>query len=233
MLQAAQYEIPLVDHDGLSLVTNGKYKAPFNDELIKSTNYDQEGILQDILTLYLGGSKSMDPTYSKGVFYKNGKVPQPKHKYDLCPQTEDTLQASAENLPFEDTSLNSIVFDPPFVVGHAKNKPTGIIGERFGSFEQVIHLWNWYILCLQEFHRILKPKGKLVFKCQDTVSNGKQWWSHIKIVNEAERIGFICKDQFILLAHNRVTGHNHRNQKHARKFHSYFLVLEKKNERNK
>ena len=33
------------------------------------------------------------------------------------------------------------------------------------------------------------------------------------------------KDLFILLAKNRIVGHNHNNQKHARKFHSYFLVL--------
>jgi hypothetical protein len=69
----------------------------------------------------------------------------------------------------------------------------------------------------------------LIVKTQDTVSSGKQWFSHLYIMNEAERIGFYNKDLFILLAKNRIIGHNHKNQKHARKFHSYFIVLKKQN----
>jgi hypothetical protein len=47
-------------------------------------------------------------------------------------------------------------------------------------------------------------------------------------MNEAEKSGFYIQDLFILLAKNRMIGHNHKNQKHARKFHSYFIVLKKK-----
>ncbi len=46
-------------------------------------------------------------------------------------------------------------------------------------------------------------------------------------MNEASKLGFINKDLFILLAKNRIIGHNHGNQKHARKFHSYFIVFKK------
>lgn len=66
-----------------------------------------------------------------------------------------------------------------------------------------------------------------MFKCQDTVSSGKQYLSHVYVINEAEKLNFICVDVFILLATNRIQGHNHQNQKHARKFHSYFLVFKK------
>ena len=79
-----------------------------------------------------------------------------------------------------------------------------------------------------EFWRILKDKGILIFKCQDKISSGKQYLSHYFIINEAIKIGFYPKDLFILLAKNRIIADwQKKNQKNARKFHSYFLVLEK------
>lgn len=52
--------------------------------------------------------------------------------------------------------------------------------------------------------------------------------SHVFIINEAENAGFYTKDLFVLLAKNRIVANWQKNQKHARKFHSYFLVFEKK-----
>ena len=52
--------------------------------------------------------------------------------------------------------------------------------------------------------------------------------SHVFVMNEAVKAGFYPKDLFILLAKNRITADwQTRNQKHARKFHSYFWVFEK------
>ena len=119
------------------------------------------------------------------------------------------------------------MFDPPFLVGYTKTKPTGLIGERFHGFAYIKDLLDFYDESLVEFQRVLKKKGILVFKCQDTVSSGKQYLSHVHIINKAEELGFYCKDMFVLLAKSRMIGHNHKNQKHARKFHSYFLVFEK------
>lgn len=102
------------------------------------------------------------------------------------------------------------------------------MGKRFHGFRYVKDLWEWYDKCLVEFYRVLGKNGVLIFKCQDTVSSGKQHLSHVHIINEAENIGFYTKDLFILLAKTRIMGHNHINQKHARKFHSYFIVFEKK-----
>ena len=135
----------------------------------------------------------LDPTYSKGNFYNKAGIDEPLEKFDLFPQTDDTLQANANDLPHLDSSISSIMFDPPFVVGHTKQKPSGIIGERFHGFRYIQDLWKWYSECLEEFYRILESNGTLIIKCQDTVSSGKQWFSHIYIMNEAERIGFYNK----------------------------------------
>lgn len=194
--------------------------------MIKTISYDQEEIITDIITLHCQEGIELDPTYSKGVFYKN--IQKPKHKYDLYPQVDDCKQSNANNLPFSENEIKSIMFDPPFIVGFKDNKPTGIIGERFHGLKNIKELWQWYDECLTEFHRILDKKGKLVFKCQDTVSSGKQWLSHVHIINKAEELGFYTKDLFVLLAKSRIKGHNHNKQKHARKFHSYFIVFERK-----
>ena len=196
--------------------------------MISTIDYDQQEIIKNIIKLYVPQGIEVDPTYSKGVFYKNMPENEPLEKFDLFPQTDDTLQANANNLPHLDEQITSIMFDPPFIVGHTKDKPTGIIGERFHSFGYIAELWNWYDDCLKEFYRILSKGGVLIFKCQDTVSSGKQYLSHVHIINEAEKLGFVCEDIFVLLAKTRIIGHNHSIQKHARKFHSYFLVFIKK-----
>ena len=149
-------------------------------------------------------------------------------KFDLYTQTEDTKKAESSNLPLDDSSIKSMIFDPPFLVGYYKKDETGKIGKRFGGFKNIRELWNWYEACLKEFHRILKHKGILIFKCQDTVSQNRNWFSHCQIMSLAIQNSFTARDLFILNAKSRPIGHNHKNQKHARKFHSYFWVFENK-----
>lgn len=195
--------------------------------MIKTVSEDQVEIIKNIVSLHGKGVIQLDCTYSKGNFYRSGRIPQPLEKYDLCPQTKDTLYADAKELPRADSTVESIMFDPPFLAGYTKQKPSGIIGKRFHGFRYMSDVWNLYELCLVEFYRVLKKDGILIFKCQDTVSSGKQFWSHVHVINEAERIGFKLLDLFVLVVKNRIVGHNHTNQKHARKFHSYFLVFKK------
>ena len=195
--------------------------------MIKTVSNNQHRIIKDIQSLYVPEGFDVDPTYSKGVFYKPAEIHEPKYKFDLYPRDDATVKASAEDLPLGDESVNSIMFDPPFMAGFTKKKPTGIMGERFHGFRYVPELWEWYDACLKEYNRILKPGGFLVIKCQDTVSSGKNWFSHVYIMNRALEHGFYPKDLFVLTAKSRMIGHNHANQKHARKFHSYFWVFHK------
>jgi hypothetical protein len=200
--------------------------------MIKSISYDQEEIIKDIIRLHLKGeSIECDPTYSKGYFYKN--ITPPKYKFDILPQTIDTVKRSATDLPFMENELNSIMFDPPFLATTGKslksNDSNNCINKRFGVFESEKLLHEFYDDSLKEFYRILDKKGILIFKCQDKVSSGKQYFSHILIHHMAEKIGFYALDLFILLAKNRIVADwQKENQKHARKYHSYFWVFIKK-----
>lgn len=191
-------------------------------EPIKSIGFDQIDILQDIVTLYCPQGFECDPTYSIGNFYKS-HIPQPRYKFDVKPQVPGVIQASADKLPLENESVNSINFDPPFLV---KTGQGSIIKNRFGEFASIPELWQFYDNSLKEFARVLKASGVLVFKCQDTVLSGKNWMSHCEVYSQAIKNGFACLDLFILLAKQRVLG-KHQTQVHARKYHSYFWVFQK------
>ena len=209
------------------------------NDLIKSISFDQSEIIKNILELHVKNKKiDCDPTYSKGNFYKNTQIKEPQYKFDINPQTKDTVQADARNLPLDDKSINCIMFDPPFLATTGKsitsNENNNYINKRFGVFPSEKELHLFYVDAMKEFYRILNDDGILIFKCQDKISSGKQYLSHIFIINEAINIGYYPKDLFILLAKNRlVADWQLKSQKNARKFHSYFLVLQKSNKKIK
>jgi hypothetical protein len=193
--------------------------------MISNISYNQQEILNNILTLHVPNKQiDADPTYSKGNFYKKGVVPQPKFKFDLYPQTPDTVQASSDNLPVLAESFDCVVFDPLFVSGCGPSN-NSIIRTRFCALKTMKDVWEYYERSLSEIYRTLKPNGILIFKCMDTVSAGKQHWSHCEVLKVAEKIGFYGKDLFVLLAKSRLS--NWKTQIHARKFNSYFWVLQK------
>lgn len=109
-----------------------------------------------------------------------------------------------------------------------KEDNSNIINKRFGVYKHEQELHKFYVDSMKEAYRILKQGGILIFKCQDKVSSGKQYMSHCFIQNAAIDIGFYPKDLFILLAKSRIVADwQIKNQKNARKFHSYFWVFEK------
>ena len=201
-----------------------------NANVIRSVSYDQHQILKWILELYIpSGQFDYDPTYSKGVFYKTD-VPEPKYKSCLTDEGLVDFFADTKNLPVKSESLNSICFDPPFTMGSGpsvKNPKTGsnIINRRFGIIKNEKELLSFYYSSLIEFERILKPKGVLVFKCQDCIVSSKQIMSHAAIITAAARLGLYPKDLFILTKKSVILSGKVKKQQHARKFHSYFLVF--------
>lgn len=205
--------------------------------MIKSISYDQSEIIKWILELHVPEHKiDLDATYSKGNFYKNTGIEEPQFKFDIVPQLPDVKFGDSRNLPLENNSLNCIMFDPPFLATTGKSLKSednnNIINKRFGVYPNEKELHRFYIDSLTESYRLLKDKGILIFKCQDKISSGKQYMSHVFIMNEATKIGFYPKDLFILLAKNRlVADWQVKNQKNARKFHSYFWVFEKTNKK--
>lgn len=202
--------------------------------VIKSIGKNQHQIIRDIISLHVpSGSIDCDPTFSSGKFYleKHG-IQRPKYIFDIQPQFPYVEQADCKNLPLCNESINSLMFDPPFIISSgpsmdSDNEKQNMTHRRFSSFKNPKELFDTYEGAIKESYRVLRDNGVLIFKCQDTVSGGKQYFTHSWIMNKAYEIGFYPKDLFILEGKSRLISGKHANQKHARKFHSYFWVFTK------
>ena len=198
--------------------------------MIKTISYDQGEILRWIIQLYVpSGRFAVDPTYSKGNFYRT--VPKPEYCFDISPKVDGVGQADCRSLPFPDESISSIIIDLPFLATTGKSLSTGkgnIINRRFSICSSEAELAELYRDAIREAYRILKRTGVLVFKCQYKVSSGKQYMMHGLVYNMANALGFEAHDLFVLLAKSRLIANWQKNQKHARKYHSYFWVFRKK-----
>lgn len=194
---------------------------------VMSISYDQDEILLNILKLHVpAGRFEIDPFYSRGGFYE-GSVPQPIHKFDLKPQAPDVRQCSADNLPFDNRSVYSIIADPPFLVYGTDKGINSKMANRFGYYNGPAEMFADFYKFLQEAYRVLGRSGILVFKIQDTISGRKQIWSHCEVYRYAIQVGFYPVDLFLLLSKNRMRPPNEIKTHSARKFHSYFWVMKK------
>lgn len=194
-------------------------------KVIKSVYDSQDDILNAIISLHCPNGFDLDPTYSTGIFYRN--IPQPRMKYDISPQVAGVEKGDSRNLPIPDSSVSSIVFDPPFCFGIHGKTLNNISAKRFTMFRNFDELSDMYRSSLAEFKRILRPGGILVFKCQDYTDN-KTTMTHCLVWKWAERCGYYAKDLFILVAPGGRIYNPKLRQRHARKFHSYVWVFENK-----
>ena len=197
---------------------------------VYSSNHD---VIKNIMERYKIEQFDLDCTYSRGLFWKD--LTPPRIKTDLVPVTEDTIQADSEDLPFEDGEMKSIMYDPPFVISgkmYKENKEgSSVIAKRFEGYTTYEKLTKNYFESLKELYRITDKGGFVIMKCQDTVSGGKNHFTHAMVMQMALKIGFYPRDLFILLAKMRINsfGGKWNKQHHARKYHSYYWVFEKTN----
>lgn len=177
-------------------------------------------------TLYLGGNEfDLDPTYSRGVFYKD--VEEPVLKSDIDPQIEGVMQFDCTNLPLMSNYCNSIVFDPPFMFGTHGQTKNNKMNKRFTMFDSWNELEQMYKQSLREFTRVLGYNGFLFFKCQD-YTDSKTTMTHCFVWQWAQEFGFYAKDLYILVATGGRIYNPNLTQRHARKFHSYWWVFQNK-----
>lgn len=203
------------------------------NNVVRSVYEEQTEILTGIMRLYCPKGFDCDATFGKGNFWK--KIPQPRLKFDICPQCENVIKACSTMLPIISGGIKSIVLDPPFLT-YIRQQRTGngnmIMSKQFSGYWTYGELCEHYQHSISEAYRVLATSGILVFKCQDIIHNHKMHCTHYKVIFWAEIEGFELMDLFILPAKSRLPSPNRKGeQKHARIFHSYFLVFRKTNGR--
>lgn len=233
---------PPDDKDNAKRVQGGETTS----NLILSTHLGGNAdIFPQILDLHVPiGSKVADVTYGRGVFWRN----VPEENYELV-ATDIAMGVDCRNLPYEPGSIDCVVLDPPYMEGFYRK----LNGQKAGSGTHVAFRdaysngdevnrdkvnsgtkkWHgavteMYFSASREAHRVLRKKGILIIKCQDEVSAGRQWLTHVEIINELENMGFYTKDVFIIVRTNKPSVSRLKRQIHARKNHSYFLVFVKR-----
>lgn len=201
-----------------------------NEPVVRSVYDNQDDILNGIIRLHCPSGFECDITYGNGKFYKDEAF-SPRWKFDIDPQLPGVIKACSTDLPFSDNTRSSIVFDPPFLTYVRQNRQGNgnmIMANRFSGYWSYRDLETHYKLTLEETFRCLRKGGVLVFKCQDIIHNHRMHCTHVNVINWADEIGFKFKDLFILSAKHRLPSPNRAGkQKHARIFHSYFLVFQK------
>lgn len=186
---------------------------------------NDEDILKALSDIHLRGEwYDLDCTYSKGVFYQN--IQRPRYVSDLNPQFDYCLQDDATKLiNFNDETLDSIVFDPPFLFRNRKSENNDKMCARFTYFKSYEELTTMYRDSLLCFYKKLKSKGYVFFKCQDMTDN-KFYATHCDVIKMAEDIGFKVKDIAIKVSKSKLQ-RDAKQQNCVAKVHSYWIVLRK------
>lgn len=216
-----------------------------SDLVMSAYNDLNENVFPQILDLHVPkGSKIADVTWGKGVFWKKVR----KNQYEVLP-SDIAMGIDCRDLPYDNESLDCVVLDPPYMEGFYRNQNSHKAGsgthsafseaysngdeknddsQNTGTKKWHAAVTDMYFKAGLEAHRVLKKNGILIVKCQDEVSAGKQWLTHVEIINEYEKYGFYSKDLFIIVRANKPSVSRLRKQIHARKNHSYFLIFVKK-----
>jgi len=226
-----------------------------NDLVVSAYTASNDVVFPQILEIYVPkGAAIADLTYGKGVFWK--KVKKSDYRISFSDLKTSGLPATvrggvdARRLPYEDASLDAIVFDPPYM-----HTPGGTAHNGHQNFEEyyannaeqdprvVEEIWretggkppkyheavlDLYFRAAREALRVLKPQGIYIVKCQDEVCTNRQRLTHVEITNEFQRMGLAVEDLFVVVRSTRPGVSRVKNgQVHARKNHSYFMVYRK------
>ena len=205
---------------------------PTNDLVFSAHTGTNDEVFPLVLSLYVEpGSTVADVTYGKGVFWRR----VPKDLYDLR-ATDLADGIDCRNLPYEDASIDCVVFDPPYMhtpggTAHANHQNyEGYYRNNEATSEKKYHeaVLDLYFAAAREARRVLRDGGIYIVKCQDEVCANQQRLAHVEIINQLQQYGFVTEDLFVVVRKGRPGVSRLLTQAHARKNHSYFIVLIKR-----
>ncbi len=218
----------------LRKATREVFKVAAEPDVVYSSMVgDSSDLRPSLLRLHLPkGGKIADPTFGRGVFWKH--VAQ--EKYEVVETDIEPDEVDLAKLPYGDASFDGVVLDPPFL---SKPEPQTAVGqaleESYGTSNRAAHGYAATIALYcdgaKEAVRVLRAHGVLIVKCQDTVEGGGNKWVHVEIMQRFSDLGLDCVDLFVLTQKGKLPlTSKTKQQRHARKNHSYFLVFKRRKE---
>lgn len=180
-------------------------------------------LIAAVADLYLTGSV-MDVTYGRGGWWQKF-TPDPFTKHDLY--TLDGVDFRA--LPEEDSSMDTVCFDPPYVPqGGMQSSTNSDFRERFGLQQESQRIWECFGDMSAGLAECARVSRELVLaKCSDFVTGGKFTLGSLHMMNEGERLGLSIHDVIVHHTGSGPGGHNIFDIKRARRHHSYLIVFRK------
>lgn len=193
-------------------------------ELNSVADSNEEAFARLIRLYAREGQTIADVTFGRGVFWK--RVPQ--MLYDV--KASDLMDGiDFRALPYTEASIDVVVLDPPYRYTPAKNQAHVTDAQyqlQASAPTRTQGVIELYLDGMREAHRVLKQGGFLFIKCQDTVQDGKQLWSHVDLINAAAGLGYAVRD-LLVVTNDAAPATRWSFQRHLRKHHSYFLVMRK------
>jgi hypothetical protein len=206
----------------LALVEGGeKAVGPVLPSVFFGSNAD---LVAAVAPLYLAGSV-LDVTYGRGMWWRRF-LPDPFAFHDLALDGVDFRA-----LPYDDSSWDTVCFDPPYVPRHGDSDATMARDQdfrhRYGLAEPRTEMQLRSLINggLAECARV--SRRWVLVKAND-YCNGKQFhMGHVRVVQEAERLGLRCHDLLVHATGTGPGGGQIREVRRARRAHSYLLIFRK------
>ena len=195
----------------------------------KSAATDNATMMARIADLYFRpGMKIADPMRGSDVFWKH--IDQSLYDLRLSDIKDGT---DARMLPYDAETFHAVVLDPPYRYVEDATTSAGLRmlegnGYNLESVRGKGHdaVMGLYRDVMREAERVLMRGGYMVVKCQDTITDGKQQWVHIDLMQFAESIG--CEPiDLAVVTPAQVPPTRWKIQRSLRKSHSYFIVCRK------
>ena len=176
-----------------------------------------------------------DVTYGQGIFWKQIDTTE----FDFFPSDLYTHKNSYDfrDLPYENDFLDVGIIDVPWGCHHAfdsKNSYERDRADRYGTTKlkstSAHHVMELYRGGLTELHRVLRPGGIMLVKCQDIFHSGKQFRLTEMVRRWAvDSLGMEDVDKFYLFRSCWRPALHHGQQRTARRVVSVMWIFQKRN----
>lgn len=181
-------------------------------------------LIKEVAKLYASDPdiRIADVTYGSETFWKktanlnvtgSDLLTVPDRPYDF------------RNLPYRNNQFDIVVLDPPYLpsVGQhmSDQRYKNSMTTPYMPYSEIRTL---YRDGMRETTRV--ASRQVWVKCKDTVQAGQQCFLHIHVFQDAEELGLIGRDMFILNATSRSPNSRWSIQHHARKPMSYLWVFD-------